>query len=385
MAFTPITGQPVQYSTEDNELASGYYLKFYDSGTTNPYSVATDSAGSSMLAKVKLNDDGYPSSNPLDNSTVFIPHVDQEYRIVLYKNETDADNDTTANSAWNIDGVRSELSVQQGAENVTLKSTTLRTQDDYDRSPLFVDGTDFTAGLGPHVITVPAGWTANAASMRYYRLESDGTITALTPTSSDATTFTLAETLLSTDTIFIGDDKFRNQMDGDPADIRSRLDVNSTSEDAALYYNKTEADARYLLESNNLSDLDSASTARTNLDVYSTTETDNAIGSGVKPRLATRQTVYAGSSTSVDFDSFAGGHPGDGFYVVKYNGSAYSALIYVIQGQAMKSAAQATATTTPRTDVVEINYTSGNVITVTNYSTVTGSTALTINAIEAVG
>ena len=41
-------------------------------------------------------------------------------------------------------------------------------------------------------------------------MDASGIITTLTPTSTSATTFTLAETLLSTDSIFIGDDTFRN-------------------------------------------------------------------------------------------------------------------------------------------------------------------------------
>ena len=217
MAFSPVTGQPVQYSTEDNELASGYYLKLYDANTTVPYSMAVDSTGVERLAKAKLNDEGYPISNPLDNETVFVPHTDQDYRMVLYRNETDADNNTTANAAWNVDSLRPDASITQDASDITLRNVTLLAQDDYDRSPLFVDGNGFTAGLGPHVITVPVqvpAWTPNNPDTRFYRLESDGTLTSLTPTSSDATTFTLAETLLSTDTIYIGDDNFRNQMDG---------------------------------------------------------------------------------------------------------------------------------------------------------------------------
>ena len=227
MAFSPVTGQPVQYSTEDNELASGYYLKLYDANTTVPYSMAVDSTGVERLAKAKLNDEGYPISNPLDNDTVFIPHVDQDYRIVLYRNETDADNNTTANAAWNVDGVTQDVAQLASIVDITTKGTTLQAQDDYDRSPLFVDGTDFTAGAGPHVITVPAEWTPSNSDMRFYRLASNGVVTNLTPTVTTGTTFTLAETLLSTDTIFIGDDTFRNQMDGDPIDIKTRLGLYS--------------------------------------------------------------------------------------------------------------------------------------------------------------
>jgi len=230
MAWTPISGTVPQYSTSANELASDYWLKFYLSGTTTPYSVATDSTGASTLAKIKLSNVGYPISNPLDNDTIFIPHVEVAYRIVLYQSEADADANDTANAAFNIDGISPDIAQLATDDNIAMKGTTLQAQDDYDRSPLFVNGTDFTAGAGPHTITVPSEWTPTNADMRFYRLASNGVVTDLAPTSKAATTFTIAETLLSTDTLYIGDDTFRNQMDGDPADIRARLEVplNST-------------------------------------------------------------------------------------------------------------------------------------------------------------
>tara|TARA_R110002074_G_scaffold121968_1_gene256499 strand:- start:18913 stop:19872 length:960 start_codon:yes stop_codon:yes gene_type:complete len=210
MAWLPISGTIPQYSTSSNALADDYYIKFYASGTTTPVNMATDSTGGTTLAKCALSADGYPISNPLDDSTRFIPHIDQDYRIVMYLNETDADNDTTASAAFNIDGMILQVVPTGNAANITLRDVTIEQQDDYDRSPLFIDVNDFTAGAGPHVITVPTGWTPTNADMRFYRLDNSGIVTALTPTSTSSTTFTLAETLLSTDTIFIGDDTFRN-------------------------------------------------------------------------------------------------------------------------------------------------------------------------------
>jgi hypothetical protein len=127
----------------------------------------------------------------------------------MYLNETDADNDDTASAAFNIDGMVLQVTPTGDASNITLRDVTIEQQDDYDRSPLFIDGTDFTAGAGPHVITVPTEWTPTNADMRFYRLDNSGIVTSLTPSSTSSTTFTLAETLLSTDVIFIGDDEFR--------------------------------------------------------------------------------------------------------------------------------------------------------------------------------
>lgn len=230
MTWTPISGTMPQYSTANNQLASDYYLKFYESGTTTPINMATDSTGTTLLAKCALSSDGYPITNPLDDSTKFIPHIDQSYRIVLFTSEADADANNTTQAAFNIDGLEPQIAPLATAENVAIRNTTLRTQDDYDRSPLFVDGEDFTAGAGPHVITVPAGWTPSNSDVRFYKVAANGVITDLTPTSRDATTFTLAETLLSTDTVFIGDDSFRNQFEGDPKAIREKIDVYSKSE-----------------------------------------------------------------------------------------------------------------------------------------------------------
>lgn len=262
MSWTPITGSPTQYSTSANELASDYWLKFYQAGAglTIPFSVATDSAGTDPQAKVKLNANGYPISNPADNNTVFIPHVDRDYRIVLYRSEADADANNTTNADFNIDGVSQDIAPSGTAADIALRQNTLLVQDDYDRSPLFIDGVNFTAGAGPHLITVPASWNPTVASARFYKLDNSGIVTPLTPTLTTSTTFTLAETLLATDVIFIGDDVFRNQMDGDPVDIRARLDVYSTSQ-------VDTADNARLEKANNLSDVASASASRVNIGV----------------------------------------------------------------------------------------------------------------------
>lgn len=100
MTWTPISGTVPQYQKSDGTLASGYYLKFYAAGTTTPLSMATDSTGGTTLAKCQINSSGYPING---SSDVFIPHISKDYKIVLYKNSTDADADTTANAEWVVD------------------------------------------------------------------------------------------------------------------------------------------------------------------------------------------------------------------------------------------------------------------------------------------
>lgn len=100
--YNPISGAPLQYSNDSNELASGYYLKFYNSDTLTPLSMATDTTGDTLLAYCKLSPSGMPISNPLDNDTDFIPHLSQSFRTVIYVNEADAIANTTANAFLNI-------------------------------------------------------------------------------------------------------------------------------------------------------------------------------------------------------------------------------------------------------------------------------------------
>lgn len=102
MAWTPISGTMTQYHTSANLLAANYYLKFYQDGTTTPFNMATDSGGGTTLDKCQLDASGYPTT---DGTTRFIPHVDQTYKIALYQNATDADNNTTGSADWVIDGV----------------------------------------------------------------------------------------------------------------------------------------------------------------------------------------------------------------------------------------------------------------------------------------
>lgn len=103
MAWTPISGLPIQYFTSNGVFANGYYLKFYQDGTTTPTNMASASDGSGLLAKCQINSSGYAING---SSAVFIPHIDQDYKAVLYKNATDADNDTTGNADWVVDNIK---------------------------------------------------------------------------------------------------------------------------------------------------------------------------------------------------------------------------------------------------------------------------------------
>ena len=101
MAWTPITGTFIQYS-EDNVDANGFYLKFYASGTTTPISMATDSTGATLLDKCQLDSDGMPVNG---SGGSLIPYIDQKYKLVIYRNSTDADANTFASAYKEIDAI----------------------------------------------------------------------------------------------------------------------------------------------------------------------------------------------------------------------------------------------------------------------------------------
>ena len=107
MAWSPISGTLPQYQRSDGELASGYFIKFYATGTTTPIAMATDTSGGTTLAKCQLNSSAYPING---SSDPFIPHIDQTYKIAIYTNATDADNNTTANAEWIIDAIPVSIS-----------------------------------------------------------------------------------------------------------------------------------------------------------------------------------------------------------------------------------------------------------------------------------
>jgi hypothetical protein len=101
MSFTPISNTPPQYE-ENGIAASGYYIKLYESGTTTPTAMATDSTGATLLDKCQLNTEGYPING---SGAVFIPHINVKYKIALFRNGADANANDLNSAAWDVDGL----------------------------------------------------------------------------------------------------------------------------------------------------------------------------------------------------------------------------------------------------------------------------------------
>jgi len=125
MAYTPVSGVVPQFARNaGGASASGYYLKGYAAGTTTPLSMGVDSTPTFTLAKCALNTRGEPISNDADDDSVFIPHFNALYKLVLYINSTDADNNTTANAVWVVDNISGQFDATQ----ITYRSNTTVTQ-----------------------------------------------------------------------------------------------------------------------------------------------------------------------------------------------------------------------------------------------------------------
>jgi hypothetical protein len=379
MSWLPISGTIPQYSTINNALASDYYLKFYAAGTATPINMATDSTGGTLLAKCALSTFGCPITNPLDISTRFIPHIDQNYRIVLFKSEADADSNNTAEAAFNIDGMALQIAPSADATDISLRDTNVEVQDDYDRSPIFVANDGFTAGAGPHVITVPTVWTPTNADMRFYKVDASGIVTTLTPTSTSSTTFTLTETLLSTDSIFIGDDTFRS------LNIATQAEANE-SKGSELITVKTLAGR---LSTDTMAGIVEKATSAELLAGTANKFPDSAGIKGVYGapyRADALSVVWTGSATSVDMDALAGGWPGDGFYVIE-DVTTYTYTIHLIENEYCTNSGSASAGATSLGCVNIEKRGDTNVLAVTlerKLNTTGASTAISITSISKV-
>lgn len=120
MAFTPISNTVPQYE-ENGVAASGYFIKFYESGTTTPTAMATDSTGTTLLDKCELNTEGYPVNG---SNAVFIPHINKKYKIALFRNAADANANDLASAVWEVDNLSPVVFgiVGKGFDQIPLNS-----------------------------------------------------------------------------------------------------------------------------------------------------------------------------------------------------------------------------------------------------------------------
>ena len=117
MVWNAISGTVPQF-TSSGDQAIGYVIKFYDVGTLTPQAVATDSTGGTTATNFLLDSQGYVTSS----GNIFIPYVESDYKIVVYLNQTDADNDATGSAVYIVDNVQGGA-VASGSVGLTEMAT----------------------------------------------------------------------------------------------------------------------------------------------------------------------------------------------------------------------------------------------------------------------
>lgn len=101
MAWIKIAGDVPQV-TVSGEQAEGYVAKFYEAGTTTPLTMSTNTTGSPTTVEFITDSQGFFT---LSGSRV-IPHTQQDYKIVLYLNQTDADANDTGSAVYVADNIQ---------------------------------------------------------------------------------------------------------------------------------------------------------------------------------------------------------------------------------------------------------------------------------------
>lgn len=100
MSWYPIAFLPPQYENASGLPYSGAVLKAYAAGTSNVIPMATSYTGATTASSIALNASGYP----VYNGDVIIPHVQENYKLMLYPTQAAADLNTGA--LWTVDDIQ---------------------------------------------------------------------------------------------------------------------------------------------------------------------------------------------------------------------------------------------------------------------------------------
>lgn len=99
MTWFPIAFLPPQIVSVNGPYSGGI-LQAYAAGTSTPIAMATDDTGATTLAFTTLNAAG----NPVSSGAVFIPYIDQNYKLVLYPNA--AAQASQSGAVWTVDNIQ---------------------------------------------------------------------------------------------------------------------------------------------------------------------------------------------------------------------------------------------------------------------------------------
>jgi len=147
---------PIQLLSTPLEDYAGYWLKFYDQGTTTPLSMATDSTGGTLIVKAEISSGGAVPIGFIQTagSALLNPFVNGDYDGWLFPTAAEADANDTTNAIQVADNLNadpeSSLTVSDGAYTVADKAAAVLLQPVTGKS-LVVEGTDggsFKAAIG---------------------------------------------------------------------------------------------------------------------------------------------------------------------------------------------------------------------------------------------
>lgn len=116
----------IAYTSTPLEDYSGYWIKFYEQGTTTPKSMATDGAGGTLLAKAEISSGGVVPVGFIKTvgDAIFIPFVDGAYDQWLFPTEAEADANDTTNAIQLADDIIAPSVAGAGSSAVQEDTTT---------------------------------------------------------------------------------------------------------------------------------------------------------------------------------------------------------------------------------------------------------------------
>lgn len=168
MTWIPVTGLVPQYEKNEGEPAKKYFIKFFAYGTNIAIDMATDRSGDILMDKCMINNFGYPVIEPDPvTGTIFVPHIDQGYRLGLFPTASDADNNT--NGIWpNIDP--NTLALSSASSSKMLATVDEMIADMSAAIGDYYTISDYDTGLksGVMYLEVVAGGTGEADNGEYF-------------------------------------------------------------------------------------------------------------------------------------------------------------------------------------------------------------------------
>ena len=101
---------PIQLFSTPQEDYAGWWLKFYEEGTTTPLAMATDVTGGTLLAKAEVSSGGTVPIGFLKTSggALLNPFVNGSYDAWIFPTELEADEDTTTNAIQLADDLNAD-------------------------------------------------------------------------------------------------------------------------------------------------------------------------------------------------------------------------------------------------------------------------------------